>query len=202
MYHLAVRSCCGGGSVALKLTSLSSNLWSTTLISMNKNMIQRSLVLLKPDALDRGIVGEIITRFERVGASIVGLKLLVSEKDTAEKHYTEDLAQRRGEAVRNMMIEMLLSGPVVAMTVEGVEIVEVVRKMVGATEPKAAAPGTIRGDYSHVSFAHADEKGIGVFNLIHASSSPEEAEVEINVWFRPEELFNRDSSYTKFTVKK
>ena len=165
-------------------------------------MIQRSLVLLKPDALDRGIVGEILTRFERVGANIVGLKLLVSEKDTAMKHYTDDLAKRRGEKVRELMVQMLTSGPIVAVVLEGIEIVEVVRKMVGATEPKAAAPGTIRGDYAHVSFKHADEKGIGVFNLIHASGSPEEAPVEIDVWFKPEELVAHDPSYTKFTIKK
>jgi len=164
-------------------------------------MIQHTLVLLKPDALDRGIVGEIVTRFERVGARIAGLKMLVSEKDTAQKHYTEDLARRRGEAVRNRMIEMLTSGPIVALCIEGVDIIEVVRKMVGATEPKAAAPGTIRGDYAHVSYSHADEKGIGVFNLIHASDSPENAEVEISVWFKPEELVQHHPSYTKFTVK-
>lgn len=163
-------------------------------------MIQRSLVLLKPDALDRGIVGEIITRFERVGAKMVGMKLLVSAKDTAEQHYTEDLARRRGEHVRTMMIDMLLSGPIVAMVLEGVDMVEIVRKMVGETEPKKAAPGTIRGDYAHVSFAHADEKKIGIFNLIHASSNPEEAAVEIAVWFKPEELCNHAPSYTKFTV--
>ena len=165
-------------------------------------MIQRTLVLLKPDALDRGIIGEIITRFERVGAGIVGLKLLVSEKDTAMKHYTDDLAKRRGEKVRELMVEMLTSGPIVAVVLEGIEIVEVVRKMVGATEPKSAAPGTIRGDYAHVSFKYADEKGIGVFNLIHASGSPEEAPVEIDVWFKPEELVSHDPSYTKFTIKK
>lgn len=165
-------------------------------------MIQRSLVLLKPDALDRGVVGEILTRFERVGAKLVGMKLLVSEKDTAGKHYTEDLAERRGEKVRNMMIEMLTSGPIVAFVLEGVEIVEVVRKMVGTTEPKSAAPGTIRGDYAHVSFQHADAKEIAVFNLIHASGSPEEAETEIAVWFKPEELVEHDPSYTKFTVEK
>lgn len=165
-----------------------------------KDTIQRSLILLKPDALERGIVGEVITRFERVGAKIAGLKLLVSEKDTAGKHYTEDLAARRGEKVRALMIEMLTSGPIVAMVVEGVEMVEVVRKMVGGTEPKTAAPGTIRGDYAHVSFRHADEKGIGVFNLIHASGSPEEAEAEIAVWFRPEELVAHSPAYTKFTV--
>lgn len=165
-------------------------------------MIQRSLVLLKPDTIERGIVGEIITRFERVGAKIVGLKLLVSEKDTAAKHYTEDLAIRRGEKVREIMIGMLTSGPIVAIAVEGVDMVEVVRKMVGTTEPKSAAPGTIRGDYAHVSFAHADEHGIGVFNLIHASGSPEEAEVEIGVWFKPEELLEYNPAYTQFTLKK
>lgn len=165
-------------------------------------MIQRSLVLLKPDALDRGIVGEIITRFERVGANIVGLKLLVSEKDTAMKHYTDDLAKRRGEKVRELMVEMLTSGPIVAIALEGIEMVEVVRKMVGATEPKSAAPGTIRGDYAHVSFKYADEHGIGVFNLIHASGTPEEGEAEVNVWFKPEELIKHDPSYTKFTIKK
>src|SRR3989338_4105347 len=139
--------------------------------------LQRTLILLKPDALDRGIVGEIVTRFERVGAKIIGMKMLVSEKDTALKHYTEDLAQRRGEVIRQRMIDMLTSGPIVAIVLEG-------GKMVGATEPKAATPGTIRGDYTHVSYGYADAKKIGVFNLIHASASPEEAEVEINVWFK------------------
>ncbi|MBN1585350.1 nucleoside-diphosphate kinase [Candidatus Uhrbacteria bacterium] len=164
-------------------------------------MIQRTLVLLKPDALDRGIVGEVITRFERVGANMVGLKLLVSAEDTAKLHYTDDLARRRGEEVRNRMISMLISGPIVAICLEGVEIIEVVRKMVGATEPKAAAPGTIRGDYAHVSYQHADEKGIGVFNLIHASDSQESADSEIGVWFKPEELCVHHPSYTKFTIR-
>lgn len=164
-------------------------------------MIQRSLVLLKPDAVERGVMGEIITRFERVGAKIVGLKLLVSEADTAKQHYTEDLAKRRGEKVRELMIKMITSGPIVAIVLEGVEIVEVVRKMIGATEPKSAAPGTIRGDYAHVSYAHADTHGTGVFNLIHASGSPEEAEVEIGVWFKPEELVAHNPKYTAYTIK-
>jgi len=163
--------------------------------------MERTLILLKPDALERGIIGEIITRFERVGAKIIGLKLLVSEKDTAGRHYTDDLAKRRGEKVRQLMIDMLTSGPIVAMALEGIEIVEVARKMAGTTEPKMAAPGTIRGDYAHVSFKHADEKGIGVFNLIHASGSPEEAKAEINVWFKQEELVSHKPAYTKFTLK-
>ena len=164
-------------------------------------MIQRTLILLKPDTLDRGIVGEIITRFERVGAAMVGMKLLISKEDTAKLHYTDDLAKRRGEDIRNRMIEMLTSGPVIAVCLEGVEIVEIVRKMVGATEPKVAAPGTIRGDFAHVSYKHADEKGIGVFNLIHASDALETAEAEISVWFKPEELYSHKPSYTRYTIK-
>ena len=101
--------------------------------------IERTLILLKPDALERGIVGEIIRRFERVGAKMVGLKLVISEEDTARQHYTDDLARRRGEKVRELMIKMITSGPIVAMVWDGVDIVEVVRKMAGETEPKKAA---------------------------------------------------------------
>ncbi len=163
--------------------------------------MERSLILLKPDALERGIVGEIIHRFERAGIKIIGLKMLVSKEDAARKHYTDDLAKRRGEAVRELMVNMLTSGPIVAVALEGVEVVEVVRKMVGATEPKSAAPGTIRGDFAHVSFAHADKNKIGVFNLIHASGSKEEGEAEIAVWFKPEELVKHSPSYTSITLK-
>ena len=165
------------------------------------NKLEKTLVLLKPDAIHRGIVGEILNRFERIGAKMIGMKLLVSEKDTAMKHYTEDLAKRRGEKIREMMIEMLVSGPIVAIVFEGVDIVEVVRKLVGTTEPKSAAPGTIRGDFAHVSYKYADERGIGIFNLIHASATPDEAEVEINVWFKPEELVSHSPIYTKFTLR-
>ncbi|MDP3792826.1 MAG: nucleoside-diphosphate kinase [bacterium] len=163
--------------------------------------LQRTLVLLKPDAIHRGIVGEVLHRFERVGAKMVGMKMLVSEKDAAMKHYTEDLAKRRGEKIRERMIQMLISGPIVAIVFEGVDIVEVTRKLVGSTEPKSAVPGTIRGDFAHVSYAYADAKDMGIFNLIHASATPEEAEVEINVWFKPEELVNHKPDYTKYTLK-
>ena len=121
-------------------------------------MLERTLILLKPDAVDRGIIGEIITRFERVGAKIIGMKMLVSEKDTAEQHYTEDLARRRGENVRHLMIAMLTSGPIVVLALEGIDIITIVRKMIGATQPFEAAPGTIRGDYAHISYRYADEK--------------------------------------------
>lgn len=157
-------------------------------------------MLLKPDAVDRGLVGEIMHRFERVGLRMVGLKMVQAERGHAERHYTEDLALRRGQHVRDMMISMLMEGPVVALCLEGIDSVELVRKMVGGTEPKAAAPGTIRGDYSHMSFKHSDEKKVGVYNLIHASSSTPEAEQEIAVWFKPEEMVDHIPAYTKRTI--
>ncbi len=162
--------------------------------------MEQTLVLLKPDAVDRGLVGEIVQRFERVGLKIAGLKMVQPDAEMAGKHYTEDLAVRRGEHVRNMMIEMLVSGPIVAICLEGIESVELVRKMVGATEPKSAAPGTIRGDYSHVSFKHADSKKIGINNLVHASSNVEEAGQEISIWFKESELLNHRPGYTKHTI--
>jgi nucleoside-diphosphate kinase len=135
-----------------------------------------------------------------MGAKIIGFKMLVSEKDAGSKHYTEDLAKRRGERVREIMINMLTSGPIVAIALEGIEIVEVARKMVGATEPKSAAPGTIRGDYAHVSFGHVDKHDSSLFNLIHASATVPEAEVELAIWFKAEELVQFDPAYTKFTL--
>ena len=162
--------------------------------------LERSLVLLKPDAIDRGLIGQILQRFERTGLKIVGLKLVWSDKDTALQHYTEDLAERRGQKVRDLMVDMITSGPTVAIAIEGVEAVEVVRKMVGETEPKSAAPGTIRGDYAHLSFKHADDSEMAVFNLIHASANVEEANTELSVWFNDFELQEHKPSYTKHTL--
>ncbi len=162
--------------------------------------IEQTLVLLKPDALDRGLVGEIIQRFEKVGLKIVALKMLQPNQQHSEGHYTEDLAIRRGETVRKMMVDMLLSGPIIAVVFEGIEAVELVRKMIGSTEPKVAAPGTIRGDYAHASFKHVDANKSGMFNLIHGSSSTQEAKQEIEVWFSKDELIDHAPSYTKNTL--
>ena len=162
--------------------------------------METTLVLLKPDTVDRGLVGEIIQRFEKVGLKIAGVKMVQPGKEIAEKHYTEDLAQRKGEHVRKMMIDLLVSGPVVAVALEGIEAVELVRKMVGTTEPKSAAPGTIRGDYSHISYKHADEKGVGINNLIHASATVDEAKTELAVWFSDGELVSHKPSYTSKTL--
>ncbi|HJX05797.1 MAG TPA: nucleoside-diphosphate kinase [Candidatus Nanoarchaeia archaeon] len=151
-------------------------------------LIERTLVLIKPDGVQRGLIGRIITRFEDVGLKIIGMKMVWADKDFAHKHYTEDLAKRRGEHVRKYMTDFIMLGPVIAMAIEGVDAIENVRKMVGSTEPKAALPGTIRGDFTHVSYSHCDEKKQGVRNVIHASADKKDAEYEVKLWFKPEEL--------------
>jgi nucleoside-diphosphate kinase len=125
-------------------------------------MIQQTLVVLKPDAVGRSIIGEIISRFERAGIHIVGIKMLRPDKDFLYHHYENigKVVSRRGQKVFDVTLEMMTKMPVVAIALEGVEVVEYVRKMVGSTEPKAAPIGTIRGDYAHMSFAYADAAGV------------------------------------------
>ncbi len=166
--------------------------------------MERTLIVLKPDALQRGIVGELITRFERVGLKIVATKMLEPSESHYHHHY-EDIGQmisRRGQAAFDVTLQMMQTGPVLAMVLEGVEAVEQVRKMVGTTEPKSAQPGTIRGDYAHVSFAYANDKGLAIANLIHASGDPKEAEQEIAHWFAGEEIFTYEATHEKFTQPK
>lgn len=154
-----------------------------------EKMLETTLVLLKPDAVRRGLVGEILTRIERVGLKITGLKMLTPTLDQAGRHYTyEDIAVRHGEAVRNALMEFLTSGPIVALAVEGVAAVENMRRLTGSTEPLKSAPGTIRGDYSHHSFAYVKPTGKSIRNLIHASATLEEAKTELQVWFTDKEL--------------
>lgn len=150
--------------------------------------VERTFVAVKPDGVARGLIGEIIRRFERVGLKVVGMKMVWVDKEFAYKHYTEDLEKRRGKHIRELMTEFLTRGPVVAMVIEGVNAIENVRKIVGSTEPRASAPGTIRGDYSHVSYAHADEQKKAVANVIHASANKEDADYEIDLWFDKEEI--------------
>ncbi len=151
-------------------------------------MIERTLVLIKPDGVQRGLVGRIISKFEDAGFKIVGMKFHWADKAFAMKHYTEDLAKRRGAHVREQMVDFISSGPVVAIAIEGVNAIENVRKITGATEPKSALPGTIRGDFSHVSYEHADTQKGPVRNIIHASSDKKDAEHEISLWFEKKEL--------------
>ncbi len=153
---------------------------------------ERTLVVFKPDAVSRGIVGQILTRFEQVGLKIVGMKMMKPDRDFFYHHYETigTMITRRGEKAFNLNLEAMQKSPVIAMVLEGVEAVSLVRKMAGATESKSAAPWTIRGDFSHMSFAYADTKNIGVPNVIHASGDPEEAALEIKHWFSENELFD------------
>lgn len=168
---------------------------------MEDNHIQRTLILFKPDSVQRGIVGEILTRFERVGLKIVGTKMIFPDKDHYHKHYEKigKMITRRGEKAFDLALTFMTQGPVIAMVLEGVDAVELVRKLVGGTEPKNAAPGTIRGDFSHMSFGYADQAGRGIPNLIHASGCMEEAAEEIAHWFNDGELYEYSTPRDKFT---
>ena len=156
-------------------------------------MVENTLVLVKPDGVSRALTGEIISRVEKMGLKTVALKMLHATKEMAGKHYTEeDIGARLGEKIRNLLIDFVTEGPIVAVVIQGDEAVEVVRKMCGATEPKSALPGTIRGDYSHHSYDLNNEAGSAVRNVIHASSDKAAAEYEIGVWFNKDEIVSYD----------
>lgn len=166
--------------------------------------MQKTLIIFKPDAVMRGIVGEILSRFERVGLKIVGAKMLQPDYDHYFHHYEGigTLKTRKGEEIFETQMREMQQGPVIAMVLEGVEAVEQVRKMVGPTEPKSAQPGTIRGDYAHMTYGHASAAERGVPNVLHASADTTEAEKEIAHWFKAEELVDYDNSHTHFTQPK
>ncbi len=166
--------------------------------------MERTLIILKPDALQRGLAGEILTRFERLGLKIVGAKMLGPDYDHYYHHYEtiSKMISRRGQKAFDTNLATMQEGPVIAVVLEGIEAVEVVRKMVGTTEPKSAQPGTIRGDYAHVSFNYANAQGAGIPNLIHASGDAKEAKQEIEHWFNASELYDYSVLHEKFTQVK
>ncbi len=139
-------------------------------------MTERTLVLLKPDAVQRLLVGPLLGRFEARGLRIVGLKLVAVSRELAERHY----AIHRDKPFFAGLVEFITSGPLVAAALEGPNAIAVVRAMVGATRPNEAAPGTIRGDLALETAQ----------NLVHASDGPETAVSELDLWFRPDELLD------------
>ncbi|HUW24222.1 MAG TPA: nucleoside-diphosphate kinase [Patescibacteria group bacterium] len=179
--------------------------------------MERSVVLIKPDGIKRGLAGEIISRFEKAGLKIVAMKMVWIDKKFALKHYgytdewfenvgkrTKEFYQAQGydpgeeiskmankeigKLVQQWNVDYLTEGPVLAMILEGPEVVKIVRKMVGPTYPQDAPPGTIRGDYSFDSPLWSNQRRRSVYNLIHASGKPEEAELEIQLWFKEGEI--------------
>ena len=175
-------------------------------------MKEKTLVLIKPDAVQRALVGEILSRFERTGLKVIAMKMVYASKELAGKHYADDdewlksvgdkaskAAQERGEKlketpiqfgkkIRRQLMDYISMSPVVAFVLEGHNAVATVRKIVGPTSPEHANPGTIRGDYSHETYVMADTKGRPIQNLIHASGNVQEAAREIPIWFTPAEL--------------
>lgn len=146
--------------------------------------IERTLVLIKPDGVKRGLVGEILTRFERKTLKIVGARLMVVSKELAERHY----AEHAGKPFYPGLVEHITSGPVLALALEGRGAIAVVRAMTGATNPVTAAPGTIRGDYGSAMTP----------NLVHASDSPQSAERELALYFGPKEYHPHDRTDAAF----
>ncbi|MGF7228523.1 MAG: nucleoside-diphosphate kinase [Candidatus Saccharibacteria bacterium] len=163
--------------------------------------MERTLIIFKPDAVMRGIVGEILTRFEKVGLKIVATKMLQPGDEHYFEHYEGigTLKTRKGADIFETQLQEMQQGPVIAMVLEGINAVAQVRKMVGDTEPKSAAPGTIRGDYAHMTYGHASAAQRGVPNVIHASADPGEAVKEIAHWFADSEIFAYENVHEKFT---
>lgn len=165
-------------------------------------MKQRTLVLIKPDAVKRNLIGEIISRFEKDGLKIIELKMLNAPEEIVEKHYPGDEVYVRslgeksakagekitdyldyGQKIVSWLRSFITSGPVVAMVLEGEDAVNLVRKITGFTDPSVADKGTIRGDLGEDSILKANSEHRPVYNLVHASGNPEEAEAEIKLWF-------------------
>ena len=149
---------------------------------------ERTLVVLKPDAVARGLAGRIIQRFEDATLKIIGIKMRLMDADFTRKHYF-DLEERLGPVVYNATAAFMQKGPVIAIVIEGEDAVATVRKLVGSTYPNEAIPGSIRGDFAHQSKIVATTTGKAVANLVHASGNREEAQYEVDLWFGKTELF-------------
>lgn len=151
-------------------------------------MLERTLVLVKPDGVQRGLIGEVITRLERRGLCLVGMKFMQMSRELAEQHYGE----HKGKGFYEGLVNYITSGPVVAMVWEGPQAIKVVRDMMGTTRPFEAAPGTIRGDF-------ALETGR---NIVHGSDGTESAAREIGLFFKEEELLPWDRSVDPWVLEK
>lgn len=163
-------------------------------------MIQKTLVVLKPDAVKRGLIWEIVSRFEKVWLHLVAMKMVWVDDELAHKHYEWiwTMITRYGNDIFQTNAEFMKSGPVVAMMWEWPESIAVVRKMVGSTEPKSSLPGTIRWDYSLSSYGYVNEKGAWLTNLIHASANEEEAAQETILWFSDKEVHSHEIIWQEF----
>lgn len=176
---------------------------------------EKTFVIIKPDGVQRTLIGEIVHRYEKIGLKLVALKMVIPAAATVEKHYTLDPEWLRkvgeksilgykaknlvppsedplviGGSVLQRLVKFMTSGPVVTMIWQGSHAVGIVRKMTGGTEPLSSDVGTIRGDYVIDSYQISDLSDRAIRNIVHASGSVEEAKNEIDLWFKPEEILN------------
>ncbi|MCX6728877.1 MAG: nucleoside-diphosphate kinase [Candidatus Saccharibacteria bacterium] len=168
---------------------------------MSQKHIERTFIIFKPDSVQRGIVGEILARFERIGLKIIGMKMVNPSREQYHEHYEGigTMITRHGEHIFNTTVDFMSQGPVIIAVLEGVEAIALVRKLVGSTEPKSAEVGTIRGDYSHISYGRANAENKGIPNLIHASADASDAQKEVDYWFADNELYDYQLLHEKFT---
>jgi nucleoside-diphosphate kinase len=159
--------------------------------------VERTLVLLKPDAVARGLAGRIISRFEDSLLKIVGVKMKLMDAEFTRKHYF-DLEERLGAEVYNVTADFMQTGPVIALALEGVDAVKKVRAIIGSTYPNESAPGTVRGDFAHQTKASSKVSGKAIVNLVHASGNSDEAKYEVALWFGEDEQFNYETLAEKF----
>lgn len=151
--------------------------------------MERTFAMLKPDAVERRLIGEIIKRLESRGLRLVALRMLHASRALAGEQYGEEIARKYGEQVRERLLDYTCEGPVVPMVWEGLEAISVVRKVAGdRPSPSECAPGTIRGDLGDDSQERARAEGRAIRNLIHTADSPEAAERETALWFGPDHL--------------
>ncbi len=151
---------------------------------MSTTTWERTFVIIKPDGIKRGLAGAIISRFERAGLKITASKLMLPYPSLVENHYEE----HRGKPYFNPLVDLLTSGPVMILALEGAEAIRVVRKINGSTQPIDAAPGTIRGDFGHMSYNRCQERLGVIVNLVHASDSRESASRELALWFKEDDF--------------
>jgi nucleoside-diphosphate kinase len=159
--------------------------------------VEHTLVLLKPDAVSRGLTGRIIERFEDAALKIVGVKMKHLDAEFTRRHYF-DLEERLGAEIYNTTASFMQTGPVIALVLEGVDAVAKVRKIIGSTYPDQATPGTVRGDFAHQTRASSEVSGKAVMNLVHASGKSEEAKYEVGLWFDSSELFEYETLAEKY----
>jgi len=163
---------------------------------MEKQTKEKTLVLIKPDGLVRHLAGKVITRFEDAGLKIISMKMVQIDQEFAEKHYRKDIEERHGKRVRDGLIKYIKEGPVIALVLEGVDAILIVRKITGDTPyPSEALPGTIRGDFAHISKDYANSNKINIRNLVHASADKADSDIEIPLWFNDSELHNYKTAH-------